>query len=79
MECSVYICKVHLVQCVIQSSCSFDLSFAKSGVLSLLLLKYYYQYDYIFKKFLFIYLTEIETASERGNTSRGVGEEEAGS
>ena len=27
----------------------------------------------------FISLTEIETASERGNTSRGVGEEEAGS
>ena len=24
-------------------------------------------------------MTEIETASERGNTSRGVGEEEAGS
>ena len=28
---------------------------------------------------IFIYLTEIETASERGNISRGVGEEEADS
>ena len=41
--------------------------------MSFLLLKYYYEYDYILKKFLFIYLTEIETASERGNTSRGSG------
>ena len=32
-----------------------------------------------FFKILFIYLTERETASERGNTSRGMGEEEAGS
>ena len=28
---------------------------------------------YFFKDFIFIYLTEIETASERGNTSRGSG------
>ena len=34
---------------------------------------------FFFKKILFIYLTEIETANERGNTSRGRGEEEAGS
>ena len=34
---------------------------------------------FFFKKILFIFLTEIETASERGNTSRGSGEEEAGS
>ena len=33
----------------------------------------------VFFKILFIYLIEIETASERGNTSRGRGEEEAGS
>ena len=32
-----------------------------------------------FLKILFIYSTEIETASERGNTAGGVGEEEAGS
>ena len=31
-------------------------------------------FEYIFISFLdFIYLTEIETASERGNTSRGSG------
>ena len=33
-----------------------------------------YEIAFIFlKKILFIYLTEIETASERGNTSRGSG------
>ena len=34
---------------------------------------------FIFFKIVFIDLTEIETASERGNSSRGSGEEEAGS
>ena len=29
--------------------------------------------EFFFLKILFIYLTEIETASERGNTSRGSG------
>ena len=33
---------------------------------------------YFFLKILFIYLREIETASERGNTSRGSGRGEAG-
>ena len=31
------------------------------------------EFGLFFKKILFIYLTEIETASERGNTSRGSG------
>ena len=35
--------------------------------------KYVRIYFYFFFKILFIYLTEIETASERGNTSRGSG------
>ena len=30
-------------------------------------------YTFFFKIYLFIYVTEIETASERGNTSRGSG------
>ena len=33
----------------------------------------YYYYFFFFFKILFIYLKEIETASERGNTSRGSG------
>ena len=33
----------------------------------------YEQKSFFFLKILFIYLTEIETASERGNTSRGSG------
>ena len=38
-------------------------------------------HPFFFLKILFIYVTEteIETASERGNTAGGVGEEEAGS
>ena len=32
-----------------------------------------YRYLFIYLKILFIYLTEIETASERGNTSRRSG------
>ena len=35
--------------------------------------------NFFFLKILFIYATEIETASERGNTEGGVGEKEAGS
>ena len=35
--------------------------------------KYVRIYFYFFFKILFIYLTEIETASERGNTRRGSG------
>ena len=48
--------------------CSFFLFNAPQFVFSLF---------FFFLKILFIYLTE--TASQRGNTSRGVGEEEAGS
>ena len=40
---------------------------------------YEFSFFFFFFFFKFIYSTEIETASERGNTAGGVGEEEAGS